>query len=92
MRVQLRTPEDGEVGPLRLGARFLLQHGWEAPAALGLARLYASEMDGLTQGLLLAGAGLFLIVALGSLPALWSRTGQALHDRLSGARVLLDVR
>jgi serine/threonine protein kinase len=89
MRLRVRTASDGDLSPARASARALLQYGAVFPLAFTLSALYTRgaalvNVLGLVTALW---AGLAL---LGALPALvrWP-TGV---DRLTGTRVLVDVR
>ncbi|HXX30950.1 MAG TPA: serine/threonine-protein kinase [Myxococcaceae bacterium] len=89
MRLRVRTSGDGDVSAGRAAARALLQYGAFFPLAFTLSALY-------TRGAALVNAlGLVTIVwaaavLLGALPALGRRA--TLVDRLTGTRVLVDVR
>lgn len=91
MRLKLRRPPDLRVPFGRALLRFALQHGWLAFASLTVASIYSSS------GALLfvwagLGALLFLVGVAGSVAALFSKDRRTLADRLSGTRVLVDVR
>ena len=89
MRLRLRTADDGDVSLARAAVRALLQYGGFFPLAFTLFALYArgtAVVDAL--GLLtLVWAGVPL---LGALPALLRLP--TLVDRVTGTRVLVDVR
>ena len=89
MRLRVRTADDGDVAAPRAVARALLQYGGFFPLAFTLNALYTRGTAAVNAlGLLtLAWAGLPL---LGALPALARRP--TLVDRLTGTRVLVDVR
>jgi hypothetical protein len=92
IRSHLRTPQDTEVSATRLLLRFILQYLWFLPALLAVSGIYASEMGVFTQAMALVAGVLFIIVSLGTLPSFFGRQAATLHDRLSGTRVLVDVR
>ncbi len=89
MRLRVRTADDGDVSPARATARAVLQYGGFFPLAFTLFALYTRGPGVVNAlGLLtLLWAGLPL---LGALPALARRP--TLVDRLTGTRVLVDVR
>jgi serine/threonine-protein kinase len=88
MRLRLRTTTDSDVSFLRGYARFLLQHGWYVPLTVGWSAIYgSSDIDVFFY----VGAAWLALSVLGSLGA-FSARGQALHDVVTGTRVLLDVR
>ncbi len=88
MRLRLRTVDDGDVSFARGFARFLIQHGWYVPLALGWSALYG---DSNFDVFLIVGAAWFGLTAAGAVGALFGR-GQALHDLMTRTRVLVDVR
>ncbi len=89
MRLRVRTADDGDVSSARAVARVLLQYGGSFPLAFTLFALY-------TRGAAVVNAlGLITLLwagvpLLGALPALARRP--TLVDRLTGTRVLVDVR
>jgi hypothetical protein len=88
MRLRLRTVDDGDVSVARGYARFVIQHGWYLPLTIGWSALYASSdlyVFLVVGAVWLAAAGLCGLMAF--LPS-----GQTLHDKLTGTRVLVDVR
>jgi hypothetical protein len=89
MRLRVRTAGDGDVTPGRAAARALLQYGVFFPLAFTLSALY-SRGDRVVDALGLLTAAWGGLVLLGALPALARRP--TLVDRLTGTRVLVDVR
>lgn len=88
MRLRLRTTIDGDVSFARGFARFLVQHGWYVPLAIGWYALHASsDLD----VLLLVGLAWLGVSVVGSLGALVGRH-QTLHDLVTKTRLLVDVR
>ncbi|MHB8417750.1 MAG: protein kinase domain-containing protein [Myxococcales bacterium] len=88
LRLRLRTASDGEVSVPRGLGRFLIQNGWLLPATYFLHLAFeGSRRSDLVGWLAIAFAAPAL---LGALPALGRRP--ALHDWLSGTRVLVDTR
>ena len=88
MRLRLRTVVDGDVSVARAFARFVLQHGWYVPMTIGWSALYfSSDLD----VLVVVGAVWLVASALGSVGCLLGPR-QTLHDKLTGTRVLVDVR
>ncbi|MDP2339774.1 MAG: protein kinase [Deltaproteobacteria bacterium] len=88
MRLRLRTVVDGDVSVPRGYARFALQHGWYVPLTIGWSALYAGSD---LYVALIVGAVWFALSSLGALGALFG-SHQTLHDKLTGTRVLVDVR
>jgi serine/threonine protein kinase len=88
MRLRLRTAGDGDVSPLRAFARFLVQHGWYLPTTAGVSAAYASS--GLDV-LFYPGAVWLAASVIGAAPV-FTASGRALHDIVTGTRVLVDVR
>jgi serine/threonine protein kinase len=89
MRLRVRTAADGDVSPARAVARGLLQYGACIPLAFTLNALYtrgAAVVDALGLLTLVWGG----VASLGALPALVRLP--TLVDRLTGTRLLVDVR
>jgi serine/threonine protein kinase len=89
MRLRVRTGGDGDVSLARAGARGLLQYGAFFPLAFTLHALY-------TRGDLAVNALGLLTLLWGGLPLLGAAPAlvrlPTLVDRLTGTRVLVDVR
>ena len=88
MRLRLRTTDDGDVSFARGYARFLLQHGWFVPLSIGWAAVNASSR---LDALFVPGVVWLAISVVGALLA-FGKKGRALHDIITGTRVLVDVR
>ena len=89
MRLRVRTAGDGDVTPGRAAARALLQYGAFFPLAFTLSALYSRGDTAVNAlGLLTAVWGGLMLA--GALPAVARRP--TLVDRLTGTRVLVDVR
>jgi serine/threonine protein kinase len=92
MRLRLRQfsagIDDGDVSFARGYGRFLVQHGWYVPLTVGFSALYGSSDLDL---FLLVGAAWLAVSVLGSLGAFFGKK-RALHDLITGTRVLVDVR
>jgi serine/threonine protein kinase len=90
MRLTLRTAEDQRVSVPRLLARFAAQHLWLLFAGLLLTSLYSSSS--LTSAWAALTALFGLVSLVGSGLALTEPLRRTLVDRLTSARVLVDVR
>ncbi len=88
LRLRLRTVDDGDVSIGRGFVRFVLQHGWYVPLTIGFSALYASS--DLVYAFVF-GAVWFAASVVGSAGAFFGLK-QTLHDKLTGTRVLVDVR
>ncbi len=89
VRLRLRTVADGEVSLPRGLARFLLQHGWVLPFSYFLHAAFEGSRAAEAIGWL--SLGLAVPTLLGALGALFGPR-RALHDLLTGTRVLVDTR
>ena len=89
MRLRVRTARDGDVSLARAAARALLQYGAFFPLAFTLSALY-TRGDTVVDALALLTAVWGGLMLLGALPALARLP--TLVDRLTGTRVLVDVR
>jgi len=90
MRLRVRTGADGDVPPLRAGARALLQWGWTAALALAYSLISHSASAVAYAPLGVGGAAWATLALLGLLPAALRKP--TLVDRLTRTRVLVDVR
>ncbi len=88
MRLRLRTKDDGDVSFARGMARFIVQHGWFVPIALFTSFVYSSVPYAEPLGIV--GVLWLAIVLLGSIGAAFG-SRRALHDVVTGTRVLVDV-
>jgi len=89
VRLRLRTTGDAEVPPARSLARFLLQFGWVLPLSYFLHAAFEGSRAADPLGW--AAIALAIPALPGALAALFGPR-RALHDLLSGTRVLVDTR